>query len=279
MEDFLPCWGIFIITGFVQIKYEQDEFIFSHLRTFYAVFISSILQCCGYYALLTQSIIIAEAQYLSETKHAWVGSRVIFMDFLLLIGLNTSTITMSFVKRKEHLKLLNRLNRFRTKTLRHHLPLVSMLLALVATCPPVTTYNFIITFPDVPIDLGMYVFTLYAISVQYFVGHLYEFLILMKIKSIFEDLSMHGVHEEHKIRQFLNDHAELSSLLEKSERIFHLNKLICIPTCKILLSIFFFYHMDKKESIITTTMWDSIASVIFITCFAWGAVWNEVNLA
>lgn len=157
MKNFPPLRWFFVILGFVQVRYEPkvDKFKIDPFLTAYAVLVSFVIQSYRTYSLVTPFVIVAEAEYLAQTKHVWIGNLLIYIDFVILYILNTCTIGLILMKMRRHSKLLNSLIQFQkeynclseintnTKDNKGLLPFIWTLILLTISCPAITVYVFI----------------------------------------------------------------------------------------------------------------------------------------
>lgn len=289
MTNFLPFRWIFVIFGFTLQRYivKTDEFEFDPLLIGYSIVVSSVITWYRTYSLYLQQIMVDETKSFEDTKHELIGYFLVYLDFILLYMLSLSTIYLFYAKRKEHLKLLNFLVRFQKDykelgtgddTMKNILPLVWILILIFISCPLMNLY--LVFSGDITININpwLYVITLYTYSIQYFFGHVYEFLIFMKIQSFFENCI--PTSKKVNIRKYLDGYIELLSISQCCGRMFQFNKMICVTLCKVLISIYLFYQLDKNISdLIDVLMWEAMVSIIFVTCYAWdGLCWKVCEL-
>lgn len=284
MKKFPPFRWIFIIFGFVQVKYESqvERFKFNAALTGYSFLFSFVLSSYRTYALYSHCAFVAESEYFAASRHIWIGNFVVYADFCTLYLLNTITPYLFFLKRASQLKLLNALLEFqkrfqisKRKNTDTFQLFIKAFIILAVLCPIFTILMFKFSGVDIRMNSWMYLFLMYAVLAQYVFGHLYEFGLFTKIKDI---VPKEKCLTKSNIRQFIDIFAEVLSIAEKCEKLFQLNKLFCMPLAMMMMSIYGFYHLDKRYvTLIPLVLWEIMISIIFFTCFAWGAVHKEVS--
>lgn len=106
---------------------------------------------------------------------------------------------------------------------------------------------------------------LFALQVYYYVGHLFELVLVETIRFYFSVLSKQELVDS-SLRSYITLYTELWKLSRFFTRIFDVNKIICLAAVTFMMAIYWFFQYDLNISIWSPLFWQMIISIVFVTC-------------
>lgn len=127
----------------------------------------------------------------------------------------------------------------------------------------------------------LYLVLLYCVVVQYYIGHVFEFVLFEYLNNYFEQLLCQLsplCRQKQFLRQCITVQSDLWLISTKFIKLFELNKIICLTVETLLLSIYWFYSIDfTRLNLLLPLMWQTLVSIIFLTCHSWHRLTMQVS--
>ncbi|XP_063706500.1 putative gustatory receptor 2a [Culicoides brevitarsis] len=236
--------------------------------------------------MLTEFAIEHETEVLIDENHEWIGLFVIYVCFYLLFIINTTTSFGILLQKQKQFTFLKRLQELRDKILvtgsrnfERKLTATVVLSSLVVLINPVVSVKVNLSHLPTTV-MFLYIFLLVTLQAHYFVGHLFEMVLVENVRFLYSVLLNNRSEDplECSLRKFITTHADLWKLSVFCIRLFDINKVICLAALTILMAIYWFFQYDLHEmSIWPPLCWQMIVSVVFVTCHSWHRLANEAQ--
>lgn len=285
MNGFPILRQVFLLLGLIYTKRSLDEYRSSRVLTTYGLFIILATISFNALAMLSGFAIKIEAQMLVDKSHALVGAFITLTCFVLLFIVSASTSIAIFLRRNEQTRVFNCFNRIRSdfantfkmtrrceRKFERKLTTFTMLLLMPILVGPAVTVLMNLSLPSELSWLHMLV--LYALQVHYYIGHLFELVLVEKIQFYFSTLSKQVACDS--LRRYISCYSDLWRLTCICIQIFDINKIICLAAVTFTMAIYWFFQYDLQISVWPPLFWQLIISIVFSTCHSWHRLSSEV---
>lgn len=290
MQNFRVLQTVFRIFGIVLPHYDPitNRYKENLNHLVYTSCLTVAIQIFNLYFLSTDLRSIVDIKILVNENHVWLSKIIVTIDFLLLFLGSISTVVNIFIHRKTLTKLLNTLLNFQLCNnvafsesphfKRRIYALTSLLIVYMCLVPVLSERinNRLGSFMQY-----LYLVLLYCVVVQYYIGHVFEFVLFEYLNNYFEQLLCQLrplCRQKQFLRQCITVQSDLWLISTKFIKLFELNKIICLTFETLLLSIYWFYSIDfTRLNLLLPLMWQTLVSIIFLTCHSWHRLTMQVS--
>lgn len=131
------------------------------------------------------------------------------------------------------------------------------------------------------LEYYLYLILLYCLVGQYYLGHVFEFVLFECLTNYFEQLlSQMKYHcgEWKVLREVITVQSDLWEISGKFIKLYELNKIICLTLKTVLVSIYWFYSYDfTRLNLLPPIIWQGLVSILFLTCHTWHRLTMQVS--
>lgn len=288
MKNFPPFHIIFKTFGtfFAEYDLKFGGFKIKPTVLVYSSTLTLTIQLFNLHTLTSDLRSNTEKQLFVNQNHAWLSKFVFTLDILILFALSVSTIVNILVQRKKQTKFLNSLVEAQSNLNHNFLnqstvferrihKLTFLLIVLLLIGPALSEYinNRLANF-----EQWLYILSLYCIIGQFYVGHVFEFVLFEHLSNNFQQLLCYMKCQSNDMRKCITVHLDLWWISSKFTKLFELNKIFCLTSAKVLISIYWFYLYDLYQwSVLPPLIWQTMVSVILVTCRSWHRLSDQVS--
>lgn len=117
-----------------------------------------------------------------------------------------------------------------------------------------------------------------SLSIDYMIGHLFEFVFLQKVRNHFSILrGSFDIEDHRKLYDWLTLEMQLTKLAKLCAHVFSKSKVVLLLAANVLISINWFYNYDLNNNVYGSLCWQLIVSAIFILCHIYDKMSSEVS--
>lgn len=276
---------LFIGFGLIHCVYNAklNRFIPSLRLTVYGALISLAIQLFSALSFYVRRMYILQALLTINPLSVMANIIVAFDCTMWIIMIGTPVLTV-FSKQKSIRRILNHILKYDQKYLRDSKDMADNIfqsrMSKIAKI-----FGVFVSFGNLFVSLFNYglkpiaLFTIVShciMTTQFVLGHSYELMFFEKLQLnywILEQTTTNG----HKIKSCIKQHSKLMHLTKKAANVFGPNKIICLASLTILISVYWFYTYDHIKSVVPTFVWQMILSVIFVVCHSWDRMSSKVS--
>lgn len=283
MTTSFPCRHLFIISGFFHSKYDsiQNNFKISKILFIYGVVLTITIQSGNTWFIHT--FLQREPKTTAYTYHGHelIGRIVLYLDncfWLVINWIHPIVVVLyrdqianymnDFMVYEMNLSCLENIPHINDKTTR-----IWVMIWLSVGC---------LVFPATFVLEGLYsgwnILVAIPLSIDYMIGHLFEFVFLQKVRKHFSILRGSFDTDDHrKLYDWLTLEMQLTKLAKICTRLFAESKVVLLLAANVLISIYWFYNYDLNINVYGSLFWQLIVSAIFILCHIWDKMSSEVS--
>lgn len=281
-----PCRQLFIITRFFHSKYDPnlDRIKISKILLTYGALLTIFIQLYNVYQICVQFESVRSLLY----KRSRLGNIVIYLDHSFWMIINWAH-PITILKNRH--KIVDCLNSFRDfEMILSHLPKFYKVSFVNNTERKIKIYVILCTlFASAVAPIAYYLsqFSSYSrlsfaftLGFDLMFGHLFEFVFFETIRNHIKILrSSIDIREGHsKVWEWIALETRLWQLAKVGAVIFVKSKIVLLLSGNVLISIYWFYNYDLEINAVGSLIWQLFISAIFIVCFSWNQLANEVSL-
>lgn len=278
MKKFPPFRIIFNSFGIFISNYDSitDKFVTNRKFIVYSSILTLSLQLINFFNTTSDIRNNVESNVMNF-NHTFLSKFVFKLDFILLFVLSLSTIVNISVHRKRHTKILNYLvkidaeNGFtREITLKTRM-IISLMIVHYCVGPPLSEMFNHRLFKSVE---WLYLMSLYSVLGQYYIGHVYEFVLIERLCDHFTNIC---VKNDDFLTQKITIFNNLWGISKKFTKLFEVTKIPVLLAVAVQISIYSYYHYDFHYCIFSPLIWQTLVSIIFVICHSWHRLGTQVS--
>lgn len=282
---------LFTIFGLIHYVYDSNHhrYVPSCHLTIYGILVSLLIQSFTSFSFYVRRNYILQA-LLTIRPLSVMATVIVAFDCAMWIILGTGQILSVILRRNRIGRILNQFLRYEDKYLNEGQEIVDKVFHARLRKVSIV-FGTLVTFGNCFVGFYNYglkpisVFTVishYCLTSQFILGHSYELM-------FFEKLQLNFLMLEQKLTNIVKDtsfcnvricirmHAKLLSLSKKTTNVFGPNKIVCLASLTILISVYWFYTYDHVKSVVPTLVWQMILSMVFVVCHSWDRMCDKVS--
>lgn len=288
MRQFLIIFRCFVFLGVLQSIYstKNSQFYVKKSLISYTVVLTFLIEA---YVILEAYInndsiaLLTFGNHTTDIHLHWFIKYTLLLHFTNDLIINLNTVITLLLYRQKHNTLLNEL----LDKYPHESPHTNK--SRVFRTFLILMFNHFIAFPLyrlLQIGVSWLAFTrLIAVnfhSVQYEFGHLYEMFVIEELKIRVEALSL--IDENFQFRNWVEEYSKVMKIVEKTKKLFEVNKIVCLACINFLLSFCFFYDLDRIDNEnmsymhwMTIFLRQSMFGMVLVVCNEWHRLIEQVS--
>lgn len=283
---------LFVIFGLVHNVYDikLNRYTLSQRLTLYGIGISILIQTFNSFSFYVRRKYISQA-LLTVRPVSVMSNIIVAFDCCIWIIMCSTPILSVTIRRTRICRIMNHFLRYDQKyqiecqemadtmfqNRMHRLYKWFGSLVLFGNCF-VGLYNYGLT----PIT-AFTMISHYFLTAQFVLGNSYELMFFEKLQLNFLmlELKLAKIDKSNLSRGVkicIKNHSRLVSLARKATNVFGTNKIVCLASLTILISVYWFYTYDHLRSVVPTVVWQMILSMVFVVCHSWDRMSSKVSL-
>lgn len=275
---FFPFYRLFVVSGFVHVKYDPRNRRFKLSKCFllYAILLTISIQLGNTLKFIDQFEGIKTTNY-AGSRHELIGKVVVTLDHVFWLIISSTHPIVVLLKRRQICEILSHLIDYNETNFENFGD--RKIKITIVSCLFLVTVGVPIGFIACGYTNVWRILSGYGLLFHLIIGQLYEFVFFQKIRDNHSILqkSLNVPNGNNKVWNLLSVETKLVKLSKLSTRVFALSKIVLLFSVIVLMAVQWFYNYDEKTRVAGSIVWQSFISVIFFGCHIWDRLLKEVS--